>query len=156
MNPTEIINGVLLNLGITNGNARFSKRELVDDYSFKCTLKGEQASTTLIQKVDIGALFDGIEQDISQFVLNEELVVIPVSAIVSPDPLNKEPYVIEDNSLAELPKDDMGRLFALWQRVVGFSALTALNTELSTLDGYLTITPSNSMYYTGSLRVKYQ
>lgn len=129
---------------------------VLDDTTFKYSPTGSNRDSLIFKKIDLGLLFEGIEQDISlldispsvfnklgdsQGLTNGENASEPLfNEIIHPD--NKRNIFIE--------------IFTKWIRASGVADLSFRETDCS-IDGvYLNIKVERSKIYTGSVRVRFK
>lgn len=135
-------------------NTRYGSASQVNEATFKYTPPEGPALAILIRRVDLGELFKGIPQDIS------DLDTLPVSANLSDDwntklgtdPVYCEPVFV-DEAEDLLPSDLPGALFQRWKAMIGLSGLYRREVDLSLAGNVLHIDARNAVLYRGVVDV---
>jgi hypothetical protein len=139
-------------------NTRYGSVLRLNDKNFKYTPVGSLREALLVQRVDLGELFAGIPQDIS------ELEVFPTGEVyeqalcdklgvdltLAESPLTNE----EEELLAE--EDELGKLFQRWKQFVGLNGLPRREVDLYVDGNVLYIDAIHSVAYRGVVGVTFK
>lgn len=156
LNQTVIVASAVKHAGLTQMTPRFGDVRAVNQDLFKYSLTSDPSSNVLIKRVDLGELFKGLPQDISQITfqasvggdtqtLNERLNL----------DLTTSQYPVELTDYEQVdPTDELGQHFVNWTRLVGIGDLKRSEVELSTLDDSLIVEAHRSVVYKGAVSIK--
>lgn len=135
-------------------NPRFGQVTAAGGQSFKFTPLGDTRNAFMIERVDLGELFKGIPQDISQVVYKAHPAVDApfILSKLNFDEAVREPLLDSDDPV--FSEDEHTRLFEVWCELVGLRDLPRYTVELGLIDDHLVIDASKATLYKGQVLVK--
>ena len=144
--------------GCKVSNGRFGAATRLTDKTFKYVVTGVRKEVLLVERVDLGELFAGLPQDISEITHqpNSVLGEVDVMAALGIDPVDQEPPMLIDEPEIARAEDELGQLFFMWQAFVGLYGLSRHEVDLSTSDNVLYIDARNAAVYRGTVAVKFK
>lgn len=156
LNRTVIVTDAVTQAGLTQMNPRFGSVQSVTKDLFKFSCATDPSNNVLVEKVDLGVLFEGIPQSLcglsfepslggDTHALNQKLGI---------DPLVDNPAVDTSGYEQVAEGDELGELFVNWLRLVGISDLSRDQVDLGVLDEHMTVDARRSVLYKGTVEVK--
>lgn len=158
LNQTVIVSGAILSIENSNLNPRFGVVHAVNRKVFKYTPTHDCHNVTLVERVSLEELFNGIPQDVSNLTYHAELEQLgdPLLHHLSTDYSTEEPVVLEDGGDFIDPSDRLGHYFLLWKKLVGLTGLYRNEVDLYHDEVYLFADASKSKLFTGVVKIKFQ
>lgn len=155
LNQTVLMSSAILSAKLIGLNPRFGVTSIVNDKVFKFADTGDNRNAVLVERVDLGELFDKIPQDITGFTFTDALGdPTNVQALLGVDMTRQEYPVIPFSLESQAPEDELGTFFSQWTRVVGLNDLKRHEVELSSSEDYLIVNARNAVLFKGTVQIK--
>lgn len=155
LNRTVLMSTALQQVNLPQLNPRFGTVHPVNDKVFKFADMSDRLNAVLVERVDLGELFDKIPQDLTQFTFTETIEDhYMVQDLLGIDEFKQEYPVIASVVELQAFEDELGTFFLQWKRVIGLNSLERSEVELSSSGDHMTINARNAVLFKGTVDVK--